>query len=166
MTIVDPMQPLRTHKSPKQPQTVPKVRTVPIAKPQVVSSIAIPAPPHAPAKRASEKPLADRPNITPSKTKRYWPKIAVLVLFVVALMLLPEFLSQILLVIYGVLAVFKRYVVGLTFGLAILVLLLSPLFGLVTGSSGNGAVLASYSFGLLLVGFVQLIIEYRRMQRQ
>lgn len=165
MTIVDPMQPLKSRAASK-PKPAPKQQPMPASKPLMVSSIAIPAPPHAPAKRTSDKPLTHKKVTRPANAPRLWPRIVALALFVVALMILPEFLSQILLIVYGVLAVFRRYVVGLTFGLAILVLLLSPLFALVTGNSANGAVLASYSFGLLLVGFIQLIVEYRRMQHK
>lgn len=162
MTIVDPMQPMKPRKT-RASKATPTTQPAQIQKPQIVSSIAIPTPPSAPAKRSSETPALPRKSVD---SKRRWPKIVALILFVAALMVLPELLGQVLLVVYGVLAVFRRYVVGLTFGLAILVLLLSPLFAFITGSSGNGAVLAGYSFGLLLVGFVQLIIEFRRMQRK
>lgn len=157
MTIVDPMQPLKSRNEPFKHRPAPKMQ---------VASITVPAPPPTPVKRSRSKPATKKQTVKPANTTRRWPKIVIIVLLVVSFMILPELISQILIVAYGILAVFRRFVVGLTFGLAILVLLLSPLFTLVTGSSGNGAILASYSFGLLLVGFIQLIVEYRRMQHK
>lgn len=159
MTVVDPMKPVVTRRKVNRSPTPVQQKTI------VAKSMVLPAPPSAPRKRVTGQPVTGH-QVKHDKKSRPWLKITAIVLFVISLFVLPEFLSQLLLIGYAVFVIIRRVVVGLTFGIAILLLLLSPLFTLITGNTANGAVLASYSFGLLLVGFVQLIVEYRRTQRQ
>lgn len=135
MTLVDPMRPIRRRPKPQ-----------PVAK--------APEPPAREEVREVKK--------LPKKHVRFRWHWLLIVGLVAALLVLPEFIGQLLLIVYAVVVFIKRSVVHLTFGLAVLLLALSPLLSFLTGSEGNGGVLASYSFFLLLIGFMQAIREYRR----
>lgn len=135
MTLVDPMRPIR--RRPK-PQSVAKAPELPA--------------------REEVKDVSKLPKKR-FHFRWYWLLIVGLV---ASLLVLPEFIGQLLLIVYAVVVFIKRSVVHLTFGLAVSLLALSPLLSFLTGSEGNGSVLASYSFFLLLIGFMQAIREYRR----
>lgn len=84
-------------------------------------------------------------------------------LLLIALLSTPETIGQILVLAYGVLTILRRFSMLQTFILAALLLLISPLFTWLTGSEENGSILAGYSFVLLGLGLVQLILVYRRV---
>lgn len=140
MTLVDPMRPIR--RRPK-PQPKPIVKT--------------PEP-------AAVKDVREVKKLSRTRFHFRWHWLLIIGL-VAALLVLPEFIGQLLLIVYAVVVFIKRSVVHLTFGLAVLLLALSPLLSFLTGSEGNGGVLASYSFFLLIIGFMQAIREYRRFVR-
>jgi len=116
-----------------------------------------------PTPEASLKPV--EPAVKKKHHRRFRWQWLLVVAMVAALLVLPEFIGQLVLIVYAIVVLIKRVVVHLTFGLAILFLVLSPLLSVLTGSEGNGGVLASYSFMLLAVGFMQAIREYRRLSR-
>jgi hypothetical protein len=81
---------------------------------------------------------------------------------VVILLVSPELIGQIFVVLYGVLTILRRFSMRQTFIVAAVLLLIAPLYSWLTGSENNGSVLAQYSFMLLGVGLIQLILAYRR----
>lgn len=140
MTLVDPMRPVRRRKPQPQPSQ---------------TSLT----PEAPIERVGKEVKKVR------RMHLQWRWLFVGVM-VAALLVLPESIGQIVLICYGFVVVIKRAVVHLTFGLAVLFLVLSPILSVLTGSEGNGRVLASYSFVLLLIGFMQAIGHYKRLVKE
>ena len=132
--LIDPMRPLR----PKPP-----VKKVPAAEP-------------------AEPP---EQKVKPRRRTRTLPKRYVIAaLLLVALLVTPESIGQILVLAYAVLTILRRFSRLLPFALAALLLLISPIFTWLTGSEENGSILAGYSFILLGLGLVQLIVAYRHLK--
>ena len=127
-----------------------------------------------PPRRRKAKPLADETpaaqptrqqglRIEPRRRIRLPKRYIIAVLLLVALLFTPETIGQVLILVYGVLTILRRFSMLQTFILAATLLLVSPLFTWLTGSEENGSVLAGYSFVLLGLGLVQLILAYRRV---
>lgn len=155
MTLVDPMRPIHTEPSRRRQPGTPLVSTP--------SRYPAPQPIEEPTPRGTS---GRRTHKQTSKQRRHFglPKrtLAAIVL-VAALMISPEFIGQILVILYGLLTILRRFSMLQTFIVAVVLVLLSPLITWLTGSEENGAIIAGYSFVLLGVGLVQLIIAYRRV---
>lgn len=148
MSVVDPMFPRRQS---QRAQSVPQP-----AIPQPVS----PSEPTKPGLTLK----ARRHNKQPRHRSRRLPlRFIIAALLLVALCLVPENIGQILVLAYAVLTILRRFSMQLTFIVAVLLLLLAPIFTWLTGAEGNGAILAGYSFMLLGLGLVQLVLAYRHV---
>lgn len=135
--LIDPMRPLRSKPPVKKASTIEPVQPV--------------EPPEQKAK--------------PRRRTRMLPKRYIVAsLLLIALLVTPESIGQILVLAYAVLTILRRFSMLLTFALAALLLLISPIFTWLTGSEENGSILAGYSFILLGLGLVQLIIAYRHLK--
>ena len=161
---IDPMMipPRRRKKLMSQPR--------PLLKPGALAK------PSMPMAKQPKKPLMVAPNVKPEAnsspvTKRRlglsfnW-RYLVLAVFVMVLVFSPEIVGQVLLVGYALLTIIRHHPVQRSFVLALLFLIISPLFTWLTGSEDNGSVLAGYSFALLGVGVFQLMLEYRHLLRE
>lgn len=138
--LVDPMRPLRPEPPRRQQAKAPANET-------------------SAAQTTKQQGLKIEPRRRIRLPKRY----IVAALLLTALLFSPETIGQILVLVYGVLTILRRFSMLQTFILAALLLLISPLFTWLTGSEENGSVLAGYSFVLLGLGLVQLILAYRRV---
>lgn len=157
MTLVDPMRPVHTE-PPRRHQ-----RTTSSASGDTPNRHPAPQPIEEPAYRGTSRRRGHKQ--APKKYRRFGlPKrtLAAIAL-VVALMISPEFIGQILVVLYGLLTILRRFSMLQTFIIAVVLVLLSPVMTWLTGSEENGAIIAGYSFVLLGVGLVQLVMAYRRV---
>jgi len=144
MIIVDPMRPVKRHTAAPEPTIAPLHDTRAQQK----------LPPQTVKEANSKNTLQKKRNIP-------W-RIVVLVAMCGALLFIPEIIGQMLLIIYGIIAIVRRYKPHVTFILAVVFLVLSPVMNIAAGEN-DGGVLASYSFFFLVIGLLQLITEYRRM---
>ena len=128
--------------------------------------------PEPPRRKLNEQPMETRvapPISQPGlsiKPRRRIPipkRYIIAVLLLIMLLFTPETIGQILILLYGVLTILRRFSMLQTFILAAILLLISPFFTWLTGSEENGSILAGYSFILLGLGLVQLILAYRRV---
>lgn len=126
-----------------------------------------------PKRHTAPKKLPRAPEIMPmprlemrARRSSFVRSYLTLIVFIVLLIVSPEIVGQVLLIGYGLLAIIRHLPLQMSFGLAVLFLIISPLFTWLTGSEDNGAVLAGYSFVFLAVGLLQLIIGYRRTLRE
>lgn len=126
-----------------------------------------------PQRQVAPRELPRAPKIKPMPALEIRPKrsptskgYVVLAMFIILLTLSPEIVGQALLIGYGLLVIIRHPPLQMSFGLAVLFLMISPLFTWLTGSEDNGVVLAGYSFVFLAVGLLQLIIGYRRIIRE
>ncbi len=165
---IDPMMipPRRRKKLMSQPK--------PLLKPGALSVRARPAPKPVkkpvlayaePKPRTRPKPLTKSTKERRLKLPFNWHYLVLTVFFIV-LVLSPEIVGQVLLAGYALLTIIRHHPVQRSFVLALLFLIISPLFTWLTGSEDNGAVLAGYSFALLGVGVFQLMLEYRHLLRE
>lgn len=138
--LVDPMRPMQAPKLPPRK-----------AKPPVSDESKAPAVP--------KQGLQIKPRHRLLLPKRY----ILAAVLLITLLVIPETIGQLLVLAYGVLTILRRFSMFQTFILAAALLLISPLFTWLTGSEENGSVLAGYSFVLLGLGLVQLILAYRRV---
>jgi hypothetical protein len=145
MTLVDPMRPVQTEQPRRFPAPLP-------IEPQPSGGVGTRG-----KKRTRHYRQAPRTRIP----KRF---IAAIVL-VAALIVSPEIIGQILVISYGLLTILRRFSMVQTFVTAAVLVLLSPVMTWLTGSEENGSVLAGYSFMLLGVGLLQLILAYRHVNK-
>lgn len=107
-------------------------------------------------------------KIEPRRRLRF-PKLSfipyvVAAFLLVGLLIVPEIIGQVLIIIYCLLTILLRYSITQTLVLATLLLVISPAFAWLTGNEQNGTVLSGYSFALLGLGLVQIILAYRNKE--
>jgi len=141
MTMVDPMKPVG--KRARTPKHVAKT-----------------------ARTALSQVIEPVPHLELQKPKSRFAhpgfKIAALMVMVLTLIVAPEIVGQIVIILYALLAILRRFSLHLTFALAVVLLGISPVVTLLMGGEGSGATIAGYSFAFLGVGLVQMILGYRR----
>lgn len=165
---IDPMMipPRRRKKLMSQPKPLLKpgalsARTRPASKP-----LKKPLPvDDGPKPKTIQKPISKWTKKPRRRLSFSWHYLGLAVFFIV-LVLSPEIVGQVLLVGYALLTIIRHHPVQRSFVLALLFLIISPLFTWLTGSEDNGAVLAGYSFAFLGVGVIQLMLEYRHLLRE